>query len=250
MQLTGVLTGCYWVFTATIGVLTGYYGVLTGYYGGTQVSRIGAEGGARRGTRLDAHGLPVWARELLRSHARSALGTPPSARGCSSGTDYFVRGLVSRSRPRAALTCGQRARMRRVFGCSDPDHTSANNGANEGAVVGWYSATAGSVAWLCTCAHGHGHAKRRRRASPQGRTLAFAMHGVQRECLARSHDVFIAHDWVRCDDCCRPRPCLVQPAMRGVRMGAISARQAISRSSTRRRARRRPRQPARPTSAV
>ncbi len=43
---------------------------------------------------------------------------------------------------------------------------------------------------------------------------------------------------------------LVQPATRGARMGAISAPQAITRSSTRRRARLRPRQPARPTSAV
>jgi hypothetical protein len=42
---------------------------------------------------------------------------------------------------------------------------------------------------------------------------------------------------------------LVQPGMRGARMGAISARQAITRSSTRWRARLRPRQPARPTSA-
>jgi hypothetical protein len=40
---------------------------------------------------------------------------------------------------------------------------------------------------------------------------------------------------------------LVQPAMRGARMGAISARQAITRSTPRRRARVRP---ARPTSAV
>jgi hypothetical protein len=38
--------------------------------------------------------------------------------------------------------------------------------------------------------------------------------------------------------------------MRGARMGAISARQAITRSTPRRRARLRPRQPARPTSAV
>ncbi len=30
---------------------------------------------------MDAHGLPAWARELLRSHARSALGTPPTAGG-------------------------------------------------------------------------------------------------------------------------------------------------------------------------
>ena len=47
-----------------------------------------------------------------------------------------------------------------------------------------------------------------------------------------------------------PRRRLVQPATRGARMGAIGARQAISRSTTRRRARLRPRQPARPTSAV
>ncbi len=47
-----------------------------------------------------------------------------------------------------------------------------------------------------------------------------------------------------------PRRRLVQPATRGARMGAISARQAITRSSTRRRARLRPRQPARITSAV
>ena len=43
---------------------------------------------------------------------------------------------------------------------------------------------------------------------------------------------------------------LVQPATRGARMGAISARQAITRSSTRRRARVRQRQPARPTAAM
>jgi hypothetical protein len=47
-----------------------------------------------------------------------------------------------------------------------------------------------------------------------------------------------------------PRRRLVQPATRGARMGAIGARQAITRSSTRRRARLRPRQPARPTTAV
>ena len=43
---------------------------------------------------------------------------------------------------------------------------------------------------------------------------------------------------------------LVQSATRGARMGAIGARQAITGSTLRRRARRRPRQPARPTSAV
>ncbi len=43
---------------------------------------------------------------------------------------------------------------------------------------------------------------------------------------------------------------LVQPAMRWARMGAIGARQAITRSSTRRRARRRPWLPASPTAAV
>ena len=43
---------------------------------------------------------------------------------------------------------------------------------------------------------------------------------------------------------------LVQPATRGARTGAISARQAITRSSTRRRARLRPRQPARTTITV
>ena len=43
---------------------------------------------------------------------------------------------------------------------------------------------------------------------------------------------------------------LVQAATRGARMGAINARQAITRSTPRRRARVRPRQPARPTSAV
>jgi hypothetical protein len=43
---------------------------------------------------------------------------------------------------------------------------------------------------------------------------------------------------------------LVQPATRGARMGAIGARQAITRLSTRRRARLRPKQPARPTPAV
>jgi hypothetical protein len=42
----------------------------------------------------------------------------------------------------------------------------------------------------------------------------------------------------------------VQPAMRGARMGAISARHVFMRSSTRRRARLRPPQPARPTTAV
>ena len=43
------------------------------------------------------------------------------------------------------------------------------------------------------------------------------------------------------------RRLLVQPATRGARMGAISARQAITRSTPKRRARVRPRQPARPT---
>ncbi len=47
-----------------------------------------------------------------------------------------------------------------------------------------------------------------------------------------------------------PRRRLVQRATRGARMGAISARQAITRSSTRRRARLRPRQPARTTIAA
>jgi hypothetical protein len=46
-----------------MGVLTGYYGLLTRYSRGTHgvlwgtpVPRIDAQGGARRGTRLDAHG--------------------------------------------------------------------------------------------------------------------------------------------------------------------------------------------------
>ena len=64
------------------------------------------------------------------------------------------------------------------------------------------------------------------------------------------HDVCIAHNWVRSIECCRPRPRLVQPATRGARMEAIGARQAITRSTTRRRARERPRQPARSTAIV
>jgi hypothetical protein len=78
--------------------------------------------------------------------------------------------------------------------------------------------------------------------------MVCATHNAQH--FALRHVICIARVWVRCVDCCRPRPCLVQPATRGARMGAISARQAIMRSSTRRRARLRPKQPARPTSGV
>ncbi len=55
---------------------------------------------------------------------------------------------------------------------------------------------------------------------------------------------------MRSANCCRPRRRVVQPAMRGARMGAISARQAITRSTSRQHARLRPRQPASSTSAV
>jgi hypothetical protein len=173
LQLTGVLTGYYWVNTSYYWVLVGhsrvhpgYSGVHTGYYGGTQVSRIGAQGGARRGTRLDgcARPLCVGARAAAKA-CKKCSGYSADRRGYSSGTDHGVRALVSRCRPRAALTCGQRAHMRRVLrdcecGCSRPDHPSANchpdhpitnKGADSGAVVQprRYSlpATAGSVGY-------------------------------------------------------------------------------------------------------
>jgi hypothetical protein len=44
------------------------------------------------------------------------------------------------------------------------------------------------------CAHSRSHAKRRMRVSPQGRTLVCAIKSVPRECVARRHDVCIAHD--------------------------------------------------------
>jgi hypothetical protein len=116
--------------TAAWGTI-GYYGVHKGYYGGTQVCRIGAQGGARRRARV---GL---ARPLclgLRAAAKpcnGCCGYSTDRRRHSSGTAeavHFVRALVSRTRPRAGLTCGQRKHMRRALrdcecGCS---HPSAN----------------------------------------------------------------------------------------------------------------------------
>ena len=96
---SGVHTGYYWV-------LTGYYGVHTGYYGGTQVSRIGAQGGARRGTRLDGCARPLCVGAGAAAKARKKCsGYSTDRRGYSSGTHdvhHVVRGLFTaagRGRP-------------------------------------------------------------------------------------------------------------------------------------------------------
>jgi hypothetical protein len=89
-----------------------HHGLLWGTHWGTQVCRIGAQGGARRrSTWLDAQGLSDWARELLRSHARGALGTPPSA-GVLIGYSRCAplrACTVYRTRPKAIAMYGQRS---------------------------------------------------------------------------------------------------------------------------------------------
>jgi hypothetical protein len=100
--------------------------------GHTSIPHRGAQGGARRGTRLDAHGLSAWAREWLRRHSR-AQGV--LIRYSRRGTLHAC--MVNRTRPRAGIICGRcrksifspRAHNRCVrdseCGCSRPDHPSA-----------------------------------------------------------------------------------------------------------------------------
>jgi hypothetical protein len=199
LQLTGVLTAYYWVLTGyyggTRGLLWGTHGVLWGH------ASIPHRGARRRSTR---HTVGWMRTASLRGRGSCCEGEEGvlwvlhRPLGYSSGTDHVVRALVSRCRPRAALTCGQRAHMRRVLrdcecGCS----RSAHNGANDsGAVVQprRYSlpATAGRVAWRWMFEHSLSHAKRRMRASPQGARLSV-------QCIMYN---CIAHDWMRCVDCC------------------------------------------------
>ncbi len=140
----------------TIGVHTGYSGVHTGYYGGTQVSRIGAQGGARRGTRLDGCARPPCVGVRAAAKAKKACSGYSADRWGTHRVLTTSCALASRTRLRAGLTCGQRAHMRRVLrgsecGCSRPDHPITNKGADSGAVVQprRYSlpATAGSAAY-------------------------------------------------------------------------------------------------------
>jgi hypothetical protein len=141
----------------THGLLWGTHGVQLGHAS----MRIGAQGGARRGTRLDGCARPpcVGARAAAKAR-KECSGYSTDRRGCSSGTDADVhhveRALVNRTRPRAGIICGRRcrttdvyrrARMQHVLrdsecACSDPDHPSANKGADSGAVAqpGWYCA--------------------------------------------------------------------------------------------------------------
>ncbi len=157
-MLTGyywVLTGYYWVLTGYYRVLTGYYGVLTGYYCGTH----GVLWGYSQGTMGYSKGT-MGALKYSASGLKEALDAahgwmrPASLCGLERGREgvegvlwvlhrplevligYSRRAplcawTICRSRPRAGLTCGQRAHMRRVLrdsecGCSHPDHPSAN----------------------------------------------------------------------------------------------------------------------------
>ena len=112
----GVLTGYYGVHMGYYWVFTGYHGVHTGYYGGTQVSRIGAQGGARRGARLDGCARPLCVGARAAAKAKKACsGHSADHRGYSSGTHdvhHVVRGLFTaagRGQPLladSAHTCG------------------------------------------------------------------------------------------------------------------------------------------------
>ncbi len=101
---------------ATFGYTRGTMGVHTGYYWGTQVCRIGAQGGARRGTRLDGCARPLCLGARAAAKAKKACsGYSADRRGYSSGTHdvhHVVRGLLTaagRGRPLladSANTCG------------------------------------------------------------------------------------------------------------------------------------------------